>query len=125
MDQFFEQVRNLYTLISNLGIPIERLSEYLENQKNEILRLQSETKNEVERQGATMNLLQDYQANMPALQTAMNDLGKVTQERDSCRRDLEYRRKQYNQKLWDQKEEEYGWYADQEEVKKSRNGTQL
>ncbi|MGA6991320.1 MAG: helix-turn-helix domain-containing protein [Nitrososphaeraceae archaeon] len=118
MDQFFERIRNLYA-IGNLGIPIERLSEYLENQKNEILRLRSETKNEVERQGATMNLLQEYQANMPALKTAMNDLGKVTQERDSCRRELDYRRKQYNQKLWDQKEEESGWYVDQEEVKKA------
>ena len=76
--------------------PIERLSEYLENQKNEILRLRSENKNEVGGQGATMNLLQEYQANMPALKTAMNDLGKVTQERDSCRRELDYRRKQYN-----------------------------
>ena len=65
-----------------------------------------------------MNLLQEYQAKMPALKTAMNDLGKVTQERDSCRRELDYRRKQYNQKLWDQKEE-YGWYVDQEEVKKA------
>ena len=61
---------------------------------------------------------------MPALKTAMNDLGKVTQERDSCRRELDYRRKQYNQKLWDQKEE-YGWYVDQEEVKKAEMELEL
>ena len=120
MDQFFEQVRNLYTLISNLGISVERLSEYLENQKNEILRLQSETKNEVERQGATMNLLQEYQANMPAFKTAMNDLENVTRERDSCRSELDYFREQYQQKVRDQKEDEYGWYADPEEVKKAK-----
>jgi hypothetical protein len=110
------------TLIGNLGIPIERLSEYLENQKNEILRLQSETKNEVERQGATMNLLQEYQANMPAFKSAINDLEKVARDRDSCRSELDYFREQYKQKVRDQKEDEYGWYADPEEVKKAEMG---
>jgi hypothetical protein len=66
------------TLAGNLGISEQRLPEYLENQKNEILRLKLKTKNEVERQGATMNLLREYQANIPAFKTAMNDLEKVT-----------------------------------------------
>ena len=61
MDKFFELVRDLYLLIDNLGITVERLPKYLEDQKKEILRLQSETENEVERQGATMNLLREYQ----------------------------------------------------------------
>jgi hypothetical protein len=85
MDQFFEQVRNLYALISNLGISVERLSEYLENQNNQILQLQSEPKMKSKGKGATMNLLQEYQANTPAFKSAINDLENVTRDRDSCR----------------------------------------
>ena len=125
MDQFFEQVRNLYTLIGNLGISVERLSEYLENQKNEILRLQSETKNEVERQGETMNLLQEYQANMPAFKTAMNGLENVTRERDSCRRELDYFREQYQPKGSRPKRRRIRMVCRSGRGKKSQNGTQF
>ena len=81
MDQFFERVGELYSLIDKLGISIVRLPEYLEDQKKEILRLQSEIENEVERQGATMNLLRDYQANMPPFRSAFDELEMVTKER--------------------------------------------
>ncbi len=48
MDQFFERVRELYLQLDSLGISVERLPEYFEDQKKEILRFQSEIKNEVE-----------------------------------------------------------------------------
>jgi hypothetical protein len=119
MNIFFERVDDLYSLINDLGISVEGLSDYLENQSKEILRMQSETKNEVERKGTTMNLLQEYQANMPAYRSAIDELEKVTKERDSCRRDLNHVREQYHQRVWEQKEEEYTWYADPEEVDKA------
>lgn len=119
MDQFFERVGELYSLIDKLGISIVTLPEYLEDQKKEILRLQSEIENEVERQGATMNLLREYQANMPQFRSAFDELEMVTKERDSCRSELDYVREKYHQKVWETKEEEHGWYAVLEEVNKA------
>ena len=74
MNVFFERIRDLYSLINDLGISVEGLPDYLVNQSKEISRIQSETKNEVERKGATMNLLQEYQANMPAYRSAIDEL---------------------------------------------------
>jgi predicted transcriptional regulator len=112
VDQFFERIRDQSSLADNLGISIGAISSYLvhlqrkiENQKEEIRRLQIETKNEVQRQGATMNLLREYQANMPKLRSNMDELDKVTKERDSCQRELEHVRQLYHQKVWEQKEE--------------------
>jgi hypothetical protein len=119
MDLFFKRVSDLYSLLNDLGISIERLPYYLENQKKEILRLRSETNNEVERGEATLNLLREYKANMPAFKSTMIELEKVTKERDSCQGELNYVREQYHQKVWKQKEEEYSWQADPEEVKKA------
>jgi hypothetical protein len=119
MEQFFGQLQDLYALIDELGISVERLPDYLENQKKEILRLQSETKNEVERRGATMNLLKEYQTNMPGYKSAIYELENVTKERNLCRSELEYSREQYYQKVRRSKEEEYSWYADPEEVSKA------
>ena len=56
---------------------------------------------------------------MPVFKSTVIDLEKVTQERDSCLRELNYLREQYQQKVRDQKEDGYGWYADPEEVKKA------
>jgi hypothetical protein len=112
VDQFFERVRDQSSLADKLGISIGAIPSYLvhlkrniENQKEEIHRLQIETKNEVQRQGATMNLLREYQANMPKLRSNMDELDKVTKERDSCQRELEHVRQLYHQKVWEQKEE--------------------
>lgn len=112
VDQFFERVRDQSSLADNLGISIGAIPSYLvhlqrniENQREEIRRLQIETKNEVQRQGATMNLLREYQANMPKLTSNMEELDKVTKERDSCQRELEHVRQLYHQKVWEQKEE--------------------
>lgn len=112
VDQFFERVRDQSSLADNLGISIGAIPSYLvhlqrniENQREEIRRLQIETKNEVQRQGATMNLLREYQANMPKLRSNMDELDKVTKERDSCQRELEHVRQLYHQKVWEQKEE--------------------
>jgi hypothetical protein len=87
VDQFFERVRDQSSLADNLGISIGAIPSYLvhlqrniENQREEIRRLQIETKNEVQRQGATMNLLREYQANMPKLRSNMDELDKVTKE---------------------------------------------
>ena len=66
LNQFFDIVVDLYSQADSRGIPIAELSTYIENQKNEILRLQSETEREVQRRGATMNLLKEYQENMPS-----------------------------------------------------------
>lgn len=88
VDQFFERVRDQSSLADNHGISIAALPSYLvhlqrniENQKEEIHRLQLETENEVQRRGSTMNLLRDYQANKPIIESTKNGLGKVTQER--------------------------------------------
>lgn len=112
VDQFFERVRDQSSLADNLGISIGALPSYLlhlkrniKNQKEEIRCLQIETKNEVQRQGATMNLLREYQANMPELRSNMDELDKVTKERDSCQRELKHVRQLYQQKVWEQKEE--------------------
>lgn len=112
VDQFFERVRDQSSLADSLGISIGAIPSYLvhlqrniENQREEIRRLQIETKNEVQRQGATMNLLREYQANMPKLRSNMDELDKVTKERDSCQRELEHVRQLYHQKVWEQKEE--------------------
>jgi hypothetical protein len=35
----------------------------------------------------------------------MDELDKVTKERDSCQRELEHVRQLYHQKVWEQKEE--------------------
>ena len=112
VDQFFERVRDQSSLADNLGISIGAIPSYLvhpqrkiENQKEEIRRLQIETKNEVQRQGATMNLLREYQANMPKLRSNMDELDKVTKERYPCQRELEHVRQLYHQKVWEQKEE--------------------
>src|SRR5918996_4563252 len=60
VDQFFRLVHDLYLQVDELGTSVARLPEYIEAQREEIRRLQSETKKEVERQGATMNLLRDF-----------------------------------------------------------------
>jgi hypothetical protein len=120
MDQFFERVGELYSLIDKLSISIVRLPEYLEDQKKEIFRLRSEIQDEVEKQGATMNLLREYRANMPQFRSAIDALEKVTKERDSCQSELDYVRQEYHQKVWESKEEEHGWYADPEEVEKAK-----
>jgi chaperonin cofactor prefoldin len=99
MDQFFERVRELYLQLDSLGISVERLPEYLEDQKKEILRLQSEIKNEVEQQGATMHLLREYQTNIPAYRSAKNELEIMTKERDSCRSELDYVREKITKKF--------------------------
>lgn len=110
VDQFFERVRDQSSLAENLGISIGALPSYLvrlkrniENQKKEIHRLQLESENEVQRQGATMNLLREYQANMPIYRSRMSELDKVTKERDSCQRELKHVRQLYQQKVWEQK----------------------
>jgi hypothetical protein len=112
VDQFFERVRDQSSLAENLGISIGALPSYLvrlkrniENQKEEIHRLQLESENEVQRQGATMNLLREYQANMPIYRSKMSELDNVTKERDSCQRELKHVRQLYQQKVWEQKEE--------------------
>jgi hypothetical protein len=112
VDQFFERVRDQSSLAENLGISIGALPSYLvrlkrniENQKEEIHRLQLESENEVQRQGATMNLLREYQANMPIYRSKMSELDQVTKERDSCQRELKHVRQLYQQKVWEQKEE--------------------
>ena len=120
MDQFFERVGELYSLIDKLGISIVRLPEYIEDQKKEIFRLRSEIQDEVEKQGATMNLLREYQANMPQFRSAIDTLEKVTKERDSCQSELDYVRQKYHQKVWESKEEEHVWYADPGEVNKAK-----
>lgn len=120
MDQFLELVRELYLQLDSLGISLERLPEYLEDQKQEILRLRSETQNEVERQGATMNLLREYQANMPAFRSAIDEVEKVTKERDSCRSKLDYFTEKYRQIAWATKEAEYEWYVNPEEENKAK-----
>jgi hypothetical protein len=120
LDQFFERVSDQSSLADNLGISIESLPNYLlqlknniEDQTKEIHRLQLETEDEVKRQGVTMNLLREYQSNKPLLESTKKELEKVTRERDSCRREL------YQDKVWKQKEEEYRWLVDSEEVKKA------
>jgi len=112
LDQFFERVRDQSSLADNLGISVEGLPSYLvhlkhdiKNQKVEIHRLQLETEDEVRRQGATMNLLREYQANMPVFRSKMDELDKVTKERDSYERELKHVRQLYQQKVWVQKEE--------------------
>jgi hypothetical protein len=126
VDQFFERVRDQSSLADNLGISIEALPSYLvhlkrniENQKEEIHRLQLETENEVQRRGSTMNLLREYQANKPLIESTKNGLGKLTQERDLCRIELHKVKELYQQNVWKQKEEEYSWKADPEEIKKA------
>jgi hypothetical protein len=113
VDQFFERVRDQSSLADNLGISIEALPSYLvnlkrdiENQKEEIHRLRLETENEVQRRGSTMNLLREYQANKPLIESTKNGLVKVTQERDLCRVELHKVKELYQQNVWKQKEED-------------------
>jgi hypothetical protein len=87
IDQFFEGVWDQSSLADNLGISVGGLPSYLvhlkhdiENQKEKIHRLQLEAENEVQRQGAMMNLLREYQANMPIFRSKMNELDNVTRE---------------------------------------------
>lgn len=119
MEQFFECVFTLYSQVNNLGISVGRMPEYIENQKKEILRLQSETRGELEKKGVTMNLLKEYQDNIPEYKAAIIELPKVTKERDNCQSELELVRKQYTDKLWERKEDEFGWYADPRETDKT------
>jgi hypothetical protein len=119
MEQFFECVFTLYSQVNNLGISVGGMPEYIETQKKEILRVQSEIRGELEKKGVTMNLLKEYQANIPEYKTALNELPQVTKERDDCRNELERVRQQYNKKVWEQKEDEFGWYADPEETDKT------
>ena len=126
VDQFFERVRDQSSLADNLGISIGALPSYLvhfkrniEKQKEEIHRLRLETENEVQRRGATMNLLREYESNKPLIESTKNKLEKVTKERDLCKKELNYVREQYQQEVWESKKEEYKWYADPEEVDKA------
>jgi len=126
VDQFFERVRDQSSLADNLGISIGALPSYLvhfkrniEKQKEEIHRLRLETENEVQRRGATMNLLREYESNKPLIESTKNKLEKVTKERDLCKKELNYVREQYQRKVWEPKIEEYEWYADPEEVDKA------
>lgn len=119
MEQFFECVFALYSQVNSLGISVGRMPEYIETQKKEILRVESETRGELEKKGVTMNLLKEYQANILEYKAALNELPQVTKERDDCRREFERVRKQYTDKLWEQKEDEFGWYADPEEMDKT------
>ena len=71
MDQFFERVRDQSSLADKHGISIVSSAYYLAH-LNTILRIKKrrsidcnlKLNNEVQRQGATMNLLREYQANM-------------------------------------------------------------
>ncbi|MGA7367978.1 MAG: hypothetical protein WBX01_02535 [Nitrososphaeraceae archaeon] len=119
MEQFFECVFTLYSQVNNLGISVGRIPEYIETQKKEILRVQSETRDELEKKGVTMKLLKEYQADKPVYVSAFKELPKVEKERDDCRREFERVRKQYTDKVWEQKEDEFGWYADPEEMDKT------
>ena len=120
MDRFFELIKELYLQLDSLGISLEGLPEYLEGRKKEIVRLQTETKNEVERKGATMNLLRDYQAKMPAFRSAIDEVEKVTKERDLCRSKLNYFTEKYHQIVWATKETDYEWYVNPEEENKAK-----
>jgi hypothetical protein len=119
LDQFSQLVFAFYSQVNEFGISVEKLPEYLEEEKKEILRLQSETRSEVEKQGVTMNLLKEYQANIPEYKAAINELQQVRKERDDCKRRLDYVDEQYNQKVWGQKAIEYGWYTDPKELNKT------
>ncbi|MGA7367519.1 MAG: hypothetical protein WBX01_00175 [Nitrososphaeraceae archaeon] len=119
MEQFCQCVFAFYSQVDDLGISVEKLPEYLEEMKKEILRLQSETRSEVEKRGATMNLLKEYQDNIPEYKAAINELPKVTKERDHCQSRLDYVEEQYKQKVWGQKAIEHGWYTDPKELNKT------
>jgi hypothetical protein len=116
MDQFFANVADLYSLYERYGASEKGLFDYvvrlkhdIEWQQKEIQRLRLETKDEVERKGATMNLLQDYKANSPLFEFTKRELEKVSKERDVCQKQLENVREQFERIVWDKKEDEYGW----------------
>lgn len=116
MDQFFANVADIYSLYERYGASEKGLFDYvvrlkhdIEWQQKEIQRLRLETKDEVERKGATMNLLQDYKANSPLFEFTKRELEKVSKERDVCQKQLENVREQFERIVWDKKEDEYGW----------------
>ena len=120
MDRFFECIYDLYSQLDQLGISVEKLPEYIENQAKKIKRLQSEIRYEVERRGATMGLLKEYGEEGSSYKSAFDALPRVEKERDDCRRDLAHVRKQYQDKVWEQKNDEFGWYVEQEEMNKTK-----
>lgn len=119
-DLFFNVVFALYSQLDKHDISIEKLPEYIENQANEISRIQSEIRYEVEQRGATMDLLREYEAEKSSYKVAFDALPTVKKERDDCRRDLALVRKQYQDKVWEQKNDEFGWYVDPEEMNKTK-----
>jgi hypothetical protein len=134
MDQFFANVADLYSLYERYGASEKGLFDYvvrlkhdIEWQQKEIQRLRLETKDEVERKGATMNLLQDYKANSPLFEFTKRELEKVSKERDVCQKQLENVREQFERIVWDKKEDEYGWsvYSEGEDEAEARLRTEM
>lgn len=116
MDQVFERLRVLYSINVKIGTMASSLPDYvmqlrqnIENQKKKIKGLRLETKYEVERQGATKNLLQDYKASLSLFESTKRELEKVTKDRDSCRKELNSVRERHLQKISANNEEDYGW----------------
>lgn len=100
---------------------IDQMKRDIENLKKEKEQLKIDTENEVRRQGATMNLLREYQVEKPLLDSTRMQLEKAVKERDSCRSELDSVRKEYNRKVWEEKEKGYSWYADPSEEEKANS----
>lgn len=125
-DQFFEHVLEQALLadkyrISLLLLPtlLGQMERDIKKLKEERNRQQVETESEVKRHGATMNLLQKYLVEKPSLDSARVQLEKAVGERDSCQSALDSLRKEYDQKVREQTEEAYSWYADPREEEKA------
>lgn len=99
---------------------IDQMKRDIENLKKEKEQLNIDTENEVKRQGATMNLLREYLAEKPLLDSTRQQLEDAVKEKDSCQSDLNYVRNELNRIIWEQKEEEYSWYADPAEEEKAK-----
>jgi len=123
VNQFFKRVEELYLLYDKRGPSTKSFPDYLlklehdiENQKKELNRLRLETKKEVERQGATMNLLREYQVTKPLYEARKRELERVTKDRDSCREELDVVLSKYNRIALT--EEGFGWHVGEESKNK-------
>jgi hypothetical protein len=120
-DQFFERLLDQALLADKHGISLLRLPTLIDQMKREIENLKKKTEDEVKRQGATMNLLREYQTEKPFIDSTRRQLEDAVKKRDSCQRELDYLREENRRIVLEQEREEYSWYSEpgEEEMAKA------
>ncbi len=108
LNQFFERVKELYDFCDRQGTSVKNSLDHIiqfgndiESQKKKLASLRLETKKQVERHGATMDQLREYQARKPLYEARKRELERVTKDRDLCQDELNKIIQKHDRKVLD------------------------